>query len=133
MRGGLVRVAAATHFFSALRASDPAQDAYAGVEVRLWRGPLWGDRATLRGRYGIVFGHGFPADHHLGLGGEFGTGGALALDASVVREGGYGAAGWRPVAGVRLRVGKYRVTLARDAGVNELGSAYRVGVEARFR
>jgi hypothetical protein len=25
------------------------------------------------------------------------------------------------------------VTLARDAGVNQLGSAYRVGVDARFK
>jgi hypothetical protein len=25
------------------------------------------------------------------------------------------------------------VTLARDAGVNDLGSAYRVGVDMRFR
>jgi hypothetical protein len=128
-----LRVAAATHFFSSLSTANPTQDAYAGVEYRLWGGPLWGDRAVLRARYGIAFAHAFSADHHLGLGGEFGKGAALALDAAVVREGGYGAPSWRPVGGIRLRVGKYRITLARDAGVNDLGSAYRVGVEARFR
>ena len=53
-------------------------------------------------------------------------------DGGVVREGSYGSVGWRPVAGVGLTIGKYRITLARDAGVNDLGSAYRVGVNARF-
>lgn len=128
-----LRLAAATHFFSSLSADDPAQDVYAGVEGRLWQGALWsgGERTVVRGRYGIAFGHGFTADHHAGLGFEVGR--VVALDAGVVREGSYGAEGWRPVAGVRLIIGKYGVTLARDAGVNGLGSAYRVGVDARFQ
>lgn len=128
-----LRVAAATHFFSSFRANAPAQDAYGAVEYRLWRGALWGDRAVLRARYGIAFGHGFAADHQVGIGGEFGAAGTLALDAAVVREGGYEVASWRPIGGVRLRVGKYRITFARDAGVNDLGSAYRVGVEAHIK
>src|SRR5882672_3980544 len=66
-----VRIAAATHFFSSLSASDPAQDVYAGIEFRLWQGPLWGDLGVLRGRYGIAFGHGFTADHQVGAGFEF--------------------------------------------------------------
>lgn len=125
-----VRVAAATHFFSAFSGGDPAQDLYAGIEGRLWRGPLWGGTAALYGRYGVAVGHGFPADHWVGAG--FAAGDVVAVDAAVVREGGYGDAGWRPVGGVRVTVGKYRVTLARDAGMSELGSSYRVGVEARF-
>lgn len=126
-----LRIAAATHFFSKFSASDPSQDVYAGVEARLWQGPLWGDRAVIRGRYGLTFGHGFTADHQLGAGLEFGR--VFAFDVGVTREGSYGAEGWRPAAGVRVTIGKYRVTLARDAGVNELGSAYRVGVDARFK
>ena len=125
-----LRLAAATHFFSSVSANDPAQDMYAGVEYRLWQGPLWGDRAALRGRYGITFGHGFTADHQVGAGFELGR--VVALDVAVTREGSYGAEGWRPAAGVGVRIGKYRVTLARDAGVSQLGSAYRVGVDARF-
>lgn len=132
LAGDRLRIAAATHFFSSLSARDPAQDVYAGIEGRLWEGPLWGDRARLWGRYGLAFGHGFGADQQFGLGAELAR--VVALDVAVVREGGYGNdAGWRPVAGVRVRIGKYRITLARDAGVNELGSAYRVGVDARFR
>lgn len=126
-----LRIAAATHFFSALSASDPAQDVYAGVEYRLWQGPLWGDHAVVRGRYGLAFGHGFGADHQVGVGFELGR--VVAFDVGVTREGSYDTEGWRPAAGVRVTIGKYRVTLARDAGVNELGSAYRVGVDARFK
>lgn len=128
-----VRIAAATHFFSSLSTRSPAQDAYAGIEYRLWQGALWGDRGAVRARYGIAFGHGVAADHQVSVGGEFGSTTTITLDASVVREGGYESTAWRPVGGIGLRVGKYRVTLARDAGVNELGSAYRVGVEASFR
>ena len=126
-----LRVAVATHFFSSLSLSDPAQDVYAGLEYRVWQGPLWGDRAVVRGRYGLAFGHGFTADHQIGAGLELGR--IVALDVGVSREGSYGTGGWRPAAGVRVSIGKYRVTLARDAGVNQLGSAYRVGVDARFR
>ena len=126
-----IRLALATHFLSELSANDPGQDVYAGVEAKLWEGPLWGGRAALRGRYGMAFAHGFDADHQLGLGGELAR--IVALDIAVVREGGYSAGGWRPVAGVRVAIGKYRVTLARDAGVNDIGSAYRIGVDARFK
>jgi hypothetical protein len=132
--GDRIRVAAATHFFSSLKTNDPAQDVYAGIEARLWNGAVSarGDRAVVRGRYGIAFAHGFAADHQFGLGAELSK--TIAFDVMVAREGSYGnAGGWRPVAGVRVAIGKYRITVARDAGVNELGSAYRVGVEARFR
>lgn len=126
-----LRVAAATHFFSSFSTRDPAQDIYAGVEYRVWQGPLWGDQAVVRGRYGLAFGHGFAADQQLGAGVELGR--VVALDVGVTREGSYGTGGWRPAAGVRVAIGKYRVTLARDAGVNQIGSAYRVGVDARFK
>jgi len=126
-----LRVAAATHFFSSFSSSDPAQDIYTGLEYRLWQGPLWGDHAVLRGRYGLVFGHEFGADHQVGAG--LAVGRVVALDLGLSREGSYGAGGWRAAAGVRVTIGKYRVTLARDAGVNEIGSAYRVGVDARFK
>lgn len=131
--GDRVRVAAATHFFSSLSANDPAQDVYAGVEARLWQSPVsdGGDRVVIRGRYGISFAHGFTADHQIGAGAEFSK--VVTFDLLFAREGGYSEGSWRPVAGLGLNVGKYRIAVARDAGVNELGSAYRVGVEARFK
>ncbi len=132
LAGDRLRLAAATHFFSSLRTNDPAQDVYAGVEGRVWSGPMSGNRVVVLGRYGISFAHGFTADHQFGLGAEFAK--TIGLDLMLVREGSYGQAhSWRPVGGLRIAIGKYRVTIARDAGVNDLGSAYRVGVDMRFR
>ncbi|HTI04274.1 MAG TPA: hypothetical protein VL549_03095 [Gemmatimonadales bacterium] len=131
--GDRFHVALATHFFSSFKTTDPAQDIYAGADARLWSGLYSTERAVIRARYGVSFAHGFAADQQFGLGAELGK--SLAFDVMLAREGGYGndAAGWRPVAGLRVGIGKYRITLARDAGVNDLGSAYRVGVDARLR
>ena len=130
--GDRLRVAAATHFFSSLKTNDPSQDVYAGIEGRIWRGPLSSDRVVVRGRYGISFAHGFAVDHQFGVGAEFAK--TVALDLMLAREGGYSEGHQlRPVAGLWLVIGKYRITLERDAGINDLGSAYRVGVDMRFR
>jgi hypothetical protein len=130
--GGAVRVAAATHFFSRFAADDPAQDLYAGLDVRLWHGPLWegGTPGAIRARYGMAFAHGFTADHDFGA--AFEVGSVFAADVLVVREGSYGDGGWRPVAGMRVTIGRYGVSFARDAAFNDVGAAYRVGLEARL-
>jgi len=129
--GDRLRLAAATHFFSSLRANDPSQDMYAGVEGRIWSGAMSANRVIVRGRYGMSFAHGFTADHQFGAGAEVGK--TAALDLMLAHEGSYGPGSWRPVGGLRLTIGKYRLTLARDAGVNDLGSSYRVGVDMRFK
>jgi hypothetical protein len=132
--GDRLRIAFATHFFSSLKFNDPAHDLYAGVEARLWQGSFSDghDHVVVRGRYGLAFGHGFPADHQFGVGAELAR--EVSLDLMVARESGYSSgAEWRPVGGLGLAIGKYRVTLARDTGVNDVGSAYRVGVEASFK
>jgi len=127
------RVAAATHFFSRFAANDPAQDLYAGAELRVWHGALWegGTTGAIRARYGMAFAHGFTADHQFGA--AFEVGNVFAADFVVVREGSYGDAGWRPVAGMRVTIGRYRLSFARDAALNDVGAAYRVGLEARLR
>jgi len=132
--GDRLRLAAATHFFSSLKTNDPAQDVYAGIEGRVWSGTMGrgNNRVVVRGRYGMSFAHGFAADHQFGLGADFAK--TLGLDLMVVREGSYSnAVNWRPAGALRIAIGKYRVTLARDGGVSDLGSSYRVGVEMRFR
>jgi hypothetical protein len=128
--GDAVTIAAATHFFSRFTTDAPAQDVYGGVDVRLWHGPLWGSRGALHGRYGISTAHGFTADHVLGAGLEVGD--HLASDLALAREGSFGDAGWRVVAGVRVALGRYRVGLARHAGLNDVGPAYRVGLEGQL-
>src|SRR5437867_3158460 len=127
---GAVTLAAATRCFSRFAAGDPAQDLYGGVELRLWHGPLWGSRAAVSARYGVATAHGFTADHQFGAGFELGT--QFASDLEVQRDGSYGQAGWRAVAGVRVEGGRYRVSFARDFGVNDIGAAYRVGLEGRI-
>jgi hypothetical protein len=129
---GRLRLAAATHFFTKLSVNEPAQEIYAGLEVEMWRGPLWtsGPPAAVLSRYGVTVARGYGADHLLGAGLEVGQ--VFAADVMVAREGSYGFPGWRPVAGVRVLVGKYRVSFARDGGVSGIGSAFRVGLEARL-
>ena len=126
-----VHVAAATHFFSRLSLDDPAQEVYAGADARLWRGPVWegGSTGVIRARYGIAFGHGFTADHQFGLGLELDQ--SFGADVLVAREGSYGGGGWRPVAGIRVAIGRYHLSFARDAAFNDVGAAYRVGFEGR--
>ena len=129
----VLRIAAATHFFSRFQTADNVQDLYGGAEVRVFRGPLWDSTAvaTVRARYGVTLTRAGSLDQAFGAGVEFGP--PLSVDALLVREAAYSGAAWRVVGGIRLAVGRYRITFARDAGVNDTGAAYRVGLEARVR
>jgi hypothetical protein len=128
-----VRVAAAAHLLSRLTGGDAAHDLYAGVEWRVWRGTPWrgSDPASLLLRTGLAAGHGVSADYHVGMGIEIGR--QFVADFQLTREGGYSADTWRGSAGVQLKVGRYRVRYARDTGVSDFGSAYRVGLETEIR
>lgn len=124
-----IRVAAGTRGLRRL-GSDPSQDVNVGLQVRAWAGTLWGTTVgTLVARYGFAFGHPGGADHQLGAGLDIGA--SVSLDAIVAREASYGNAAWRSAAGIRIAVGRYRLSLARDGGVSDLGSTFRVGLEAR--
>ncbi len=130
--GDVLTFAAATHFFSRFATNDPAQDLYVAVEWRLWRGLVWrgGSPASLRARYGTSVAHGFTEDHQFGAGFELGN--QVSADLVLVREGSYGERSWRAVAGVHVAIGHYGVSFARGAGVNDVGAAYRVGLEGRL-
>jgi hypothetical protein len=111
---------------------DPSDVLYGGIERRMWRGTLWrgSGPASFSARYGVAVGHDFTADHQFGIGLEVG---ALIADVQVAREDGYGAVGWRGSAGIRIRIGHYRLIYARDAGISDIGSAYRIGLEAQVK
>jgi len=130
---GALTVAVATRSFSRFAASDAAQDLSAGIDYRVWQGPLWrgGAAATVRGRYGVTWTRGFTQDHQLGAG--FALGDLFATDLLVVREGSYSGGRWRFVAGLGLAIGRYRLTMAENPGVADIGASYRVGVEALLR
>jgi hypothetical protein len=131
--GDALTLAAATHFFYRFATSDQSQDFYAAVEWRAWRGPLWAGsgEASVRLRYGATLGHGTGTDHAVGLGVDLGA--PFALDGLLIRETTFGNTAWRGVAGLRVHIGRYGISFARDAGVSGLGSAYRVGLEARLK
>jgi hypothetical protein len=130
--GDRLVVAAATHFFSHF-GTNAAQDLYGAVQLRLWTGELWTGSgiASVQARYGVAAGNGVGIDQHLGTG--LLVGDLFAADLLVVREGGYEAAAWRPVAGVQVKIGRYRILFAGDSGPREVGAAYRVGLEVRER
>jgi len=129
--GDRARVALATRGFSRF-ANDPTQDISLGAEYRLWRGILWGTTpGRLVGRYGLEFGHPGGVDHELGAGLDIGT--PVSLEVVLTREASYGNVAWRGAAGLRVSVGRYRVSFARDGGVSDLGSTIRVGLEASLR
>ncbi|MGH7539030.1 MAG: hypothetical protein ACREMF_10360 [Gemmatimonadales bacterium] len=129
--GERLRLAVATRGFRRFGA-DPAQDAYAAAEVRLWHGILWQRTSgTLVARYGLTTGHPGGSDHQLGASLDVGT--PLSLDVMLAREASYGNVGWRGAAGLRIAVGRYQLAFARDGGISNLGSAFRVGLEARFK
>ncbi|HZH42449.1 MAG TPA: hypothetical protein VFD85_15650 [Gemmatimonadales bacterium] len=131
--GDVLTLAAATHFFYRFSTSDASQDLYAGVEWRALHGPLWtgsGD-VSVRLRYGATLAHGAGTDHAIGVGLDFGA--PFALDGMLVRESSFGNSAWRGVAGLRVKIGRYGLSFARDAGVSGIGSSYRVGLEARFK
>jgi len=130
---GALTVALATRSFSRFAASDAAQDLSAGIDYRVWRGPPWrgGSAATVRARYGVTLTRGFTQDHQFGAG--FALGDLFATDLLVVREGSYSGTRWRFVAGLGLAIGRYRLNVAENAGVGDIGASYRVGVEGLFR
>jgi len=120
------RVAAAGHLFAPFVAGDPNHSFSGGVERRMWRG---NGSVSLTARYGVSLGQGASADHHVGLGLEAGQ--QFLADLHLTREGGYGVPQWRATAGIRISIGNYGVSYARDAGISDIGSAYRVGLEAK--
>lgn len=129
--GDVARLGAATHFL-APRGAAASRDVYGAAGLRLWHGELWpgSGAARVELRYGVTLARGFTPDHQAGLG--FDLADAFGADLLVAREGGYGGVGWRPAGGIHITVGRYRLTVARDVGVNDIGSAFRVGLEARI-
>jgi hypothetical protein len=123
----------ASHLFSPITSDQPLADFYGGIEWAVWRGSSWqgSGPVTVLLRYGAALGTGLAADHELGFGVALAR--TFAFDVKVVREGNYGEVGWRGTAGVRFGIGRYRVTYARDTGSNDIGSAYRVGLESDVR
>jgi hypothetical protein len=124
-------LAFATRFFDpTLRSAEAAASYNAAASYRTADRPIWGVKGALTFRYGLTFTHGEGAEHLLSAGLDLG--GVLALDAGAAREETAGIAVWRSRMGIGLNVGRYRVYLDRDGGVNGFGATYRFGLAAKL-
>jgi hypothetical protein len=120
----------ATRFFDpSLRSAESAASYSAAASYRTAEWPLWGATGALTFRYGVTLAHGEGMQHLISAGLDLG--GVLAFDAGAAREELAGTAVWRSRLGVALDVGRYRVYLGRDGGVNDFGATYRFGLAAR--
>ncbi|HVO34537.1 MAG TPA: hypothetical protein VMT21_03160 [Gemmatimonadales bacterium] len=119
----------ATRFFDPLlRASEGAASYSAAVSYRTAEGQVWGTTADVRCWYGAGWAHGEGMQHQLSAG--LALGGVAELDVGAAREETAGIEVWRSRLGVSLDVGRYRVYLGRDGGVNGFGASYRFGLAA---
>src|SRR5256885_5917097 len=89
----VLRLAAATHFFSRFQTADNVQDLFRGAELRGFRGPLWGSSAvaTVHARYGVTVTRAGAVDQAVGAGVQFGPPHAVGGEGG--REGGCRAVG----------------------------------------
>jgi hypothetical protein len=119
----------ATRFFDPLlRASESAASYSAAVCYSTAEGQAWGTTADLRFWYGAGWAHGEGMEHQLSAG--LALGGIAEIDVGAAREETAGIEVWRSRLGVALNVGRYRVYLGRDGGVNGFGASYRFGLAA---
>ncbi len=121
----------ATRFFDpSLGAGESAASYSAAASYRTAERPLWGTTATLLFWYGATWSHGEGMQHLFSAG--LALGGVAELDLGTAREETAGIQVWRSRLGVSLDVGRYRVYLGRDGGVNAFGATYRFGLAARM-
>lgn len=131
--GQRLTVAAASHFFPLDLTGREYTDYYAAVQYALNTPSVWGARSQILVRYGASLRQ-HPSgglEHGIGLG--WSVNDRFGVDTRVTREVAYGGAAWRPSLGMRLRVGRYTVSAARAAGLNDLGASYRVGLDWELR
>ncbi|HEX9729951.1 MAG TPA: hypothetical protein VGA37_15750 [Gemmatimonadales bacterium] len=117
-----------TRFVTPDRPGARVGEYYAGTEYRLKTASLWGASALITGRYGVAYQPTVGVEHGLSAG--LGLEGRFRVDWGWVRELGPVAASWRPVLGVEFRAGRYIITVARGAGLNDVGAAFRLGLIA---
>jgi hypothetical protein len=121
-----------TRFFDPLlRGSEGAASYSAAASYRTAERQAWGTTVDLRFWYGAGWAHGEGMEHQLSAG--LALGGVAEVDVGAAREQTAGIQVWRSRLGVSLDVGRYRMYLGRDGGVNGFGASYRFGLVAGMR
>jgi len=126
-----VTLAFATRFFDpTLRQAEEAASYTAGASYQTAPSPMWGTTAVVSFRYGATFAHGEGVQHLFS--GGLGLGDIAELDVGAARESEAGTSVWRSRLGLAVGVGRYRVYVGRDGGVNDFGATYRFGFTATW-
>lgn len=123
-------LAAATHLATLPLEARPTTEYTLGAEYRVGSPRLWGLPGRVLARYGVSFHADGPVEHHVS--GGLAVGDRLRVDLGLRQEAGYGNSAWRPVLGLTFRAGRYVVGVARSSGMNDVGAAYRIGLNAGF-
>jgi len=119
----------ATRFFDPLlHASEGAASYSAAASWQTAERRAWGTTLELRFWYGALWEHGEGMQHQLAAG--LAMGGVAEVDVGAAREQTAGIEVWRSRLGISLAVGRYRMYLSRDGGVNGFGASYRFGFVA---
>jgi hypothetical protein len=120
-----------TRFFDpSLRTAESASSYSAAASWHSEERPIWGTTVSLAFWYGAGWSHGERMQHQLSAG--LALGGVAEVDLGTAREETAGVPVWRSRLGVSLDVGRYRIYLGRDGGVNTFGATYRFGLAARM-
>ncbi len=119
---------AASQFFPFDVVSQDATEYYAGVEYGAASLPAPADtRAEVLGRYALTVRQTGDVEHGFGVGID--VAGHVRIDASLTRESAFDHTAWRPGVGLGLTIGRYTVVVTRSEGLNDVGAAYRLGLD----
>jgi len=122
----------ATRFFDpSFRQAEEAASYNVAGSYQTVPSPAWGTTVVVALRYGATWTHGEGVQHLLS--GGLILGGNTEVDVGAARETQAGIAVWRSRLGMALGVGRYRIYLGRDGGVNDFGATYRFGLTAGIR
>ncbi|MFQ6046195.1 MAG: hypothetical protein ACE5PT_07540 [Gemmatimonadales bacterium] len=126
-----LRLAGATHFMPFDLKDRATTDYYGAAEYAVLGAiPMLGTSAELLARYGVTRRSSGDVEHSVGLGGALND--RLSIEGALMGESAYGQRSWRPALGITFRVGRYTIGLARSEGLNDLGAAYRVGLDVEL-
>ena len=126
-----VELGVASQFFDPFfRDAQQAASVSAGASYRTSRFQAWGTPAFATVRYGLTVLRGEDPQHLLTIGLAVAN---FTLDGGIVHEEVGGGAIWRSRLGLGVSVGRYRVAINRDGGVNDFGATWAFAMTALFK
>jgi len=125
-----LRLAGATQFFTGAGAFDDAA-LYLGAEGRVWHGAIAGIPTAFALRVGSATMGNAGTDGIVSVG--IVAADRVSLDLAAASETSFGSRDVRTKLGLSARVGRYAVSAGMAGGVGDLGSTFRIGLQAALR